>query len=78
MPHHLSYVHAEARAYDGGLPRIMTINIVYYYSLVCTRMSKNDGPACVVTGRIPSQDGGSQGGEYRGRTDDLLHAMQAL
>ena len=44
MPNHLPYVHAEARAYDGGLPRIMTINIVYYYSLVCTRMSKNDGP----------------------------------
>ena len=28
--------------------------------------------------KIEGNQGGSQSGEYRGRTDDLLHAMQAL
>ena len=35
------------------------------YSLACVNMSKNERPK-------------GRSGEYRGRTDDLLHAMQAL
>ena len=36
-----------------------------FYSLACVNMSKNVSPK-------------GESGEYRGRTDDLLHAMQAL
>ena len=36
-----------------------------FYSLACVNMSKNVSPK-------------RESGEYRGRTDDLLHAMQAL
>ena len=40
----------------------MTINIVYYYSLVCTRMSKNDGPFIYrpkrIRGTVPDEPEG--------------------
>jgi hypothetical protein len=33
---------------------------------------------CFYVGNSPRKSFGEKGGEYRSRTDDLLHAMQAL
>ena len=41
------------------------VTLILILCLFCRSMSKNDSPY-------------GEGGEYRGRTDDLLHAMQAL
>ena len=46
---------------------------VFTYSLVCQYV-KELMPSTIYD-LIPTQ---RQSGEYRGRTDDLLHAMQAL
>ena len=42
------------------------VKFLTFYSLACVNMSKN---------AFPNK---GKRGEYRGRTDDLLHAMQAL
>ena len=46
----------------------LAVHVIRYfsYSLACVNMSKI---SCANQ---------AQSGEYRGRTDDLLHAMQAL
>ena len=53
-----------------------------FYSLACANMSKI---VLSEEGRVMSEEFTCstfrnllKGGEYRGRTDDLLHAMQAL
>ena len=54
-----------------------------FYSFDCRKMSKNDGDGRTTGGgatgvALPGRLPAPTGGEYRARTDDLLHAMQAL
>ena len=66
----LTFANERAYARLLILSAVDSYNLIY--SLACVNMSKISCPAKAM----PRHTGHS--GEYRGRTDDLLHAMQAL